>query len=46
MTKYGIGKLDFWFKVDYCFPIMSYDGIVYPLLFRQWLMPSNLFNYA
>ena len=21
MTKYGIGKLDFWFKVDYCFPI-------------------------
>jgi len=34
----------YWFKVDYCFTIMSYDGHVYHLIYRWWLMPSILFN--
>jgi len=34
----------FWFKVDNCFPIMSYDGLVYYILlvFRLWLRPAAL----
>ena len=33
-----------WFKVDYCFTIMSYDGLVYYLISRWWLRSSALFN--
>jgi len=28
-----------WFKVDYCFTIVSYDGLL-----RWWLQPAALFN--
>ena len=34
----------FWVKVDYCFPIMSYDGPVQCLIFKWWLRSSALFN--
>jgi hypothetical protein len=34
----------FWLNVDYCFTIMSYDGLVYYLIFEWWLKPSVLFN--
>ena len=34
----------YWIKVDYCFPTMSYNGLVYYLIFRQWQRPSALFN--
>jgi len=27
----------FWFKVDHCFPIMSYGGLVYCKSFNRWL---------
>jgi hypothetical protein len=30
--------------VDYCFTIISYDGLVYYLIFKWWLTPSTLFN--
>jgi len=32
------------FQVDYCFTNMSYDGIIYYLIFRYWLRLSALFN--
>jgi hypothetical protein len=28
MTTDGIGNFRFWFKVDFCFTVMSYDGLV------------------
>jgi hypothetical protein len=28
----------------YCFTIMSYDGPVYYIIFRQWLRPSSFVN--
>jgi hypothetical protein len=34
----------FWFKVDNCFIILSYDGIVNYLIFRLSLRSPSLFN--
>ena len=33
-----------WLNVDYCFTIMSFDCLVYYLIFEWWLKPSVLFN--
>jgi hypothetical protein len=33
-----------WFKVDYCHAIMSYDCLVYYLIFKWWLRPSALYD--
>jgi hypothetical protein len=34
----------FWLKVDYCFTIMSYDGLIYYLIFKWWLRPLVLLD--
>jgi hypothetical protein len=37
-------RILFWFKVDYCFLIVSPVGLVYYLIINWWLRSSSLFN--
>ena len=35
-----------WFKIYFCFTIISYNGLVYYLIFKWWHRSSALFNKA